>query len=69
MKMMIAKIADAQHRRERWCHKYFGEGAREDVVMLYTDISRAYFNAPAQRDKYIEIPQEDGDEDDAKYMK
>ena len=28
-------------------------------MLLYTDISRAYFNAPAPQYKYIEIPEED----------
>ena len=49
MKMIVAKVADAQWDGRRWCDKYFGGGVQDDVVMLYTDVSRAYFNAPAQK--------------------
>ena len=31
---------------------------------MFTDISRAYFNAPAPQHKYIEIPEEDAEQDE-----
>ena len=57
--MLIAKVADSQLDKGRWCNRYFEKEDRQDVVLMYTDISRAYFNAPAPQYKYIEIPEED----------
>ena len=34
-------------------------GGESDKALLYLDVRRAYFHAPAKRDTYIEIPAED----------
>ena len=51
---------------ERPEHKYTARGSkrgREDddkkIAFLYSDISRAYFHAPAKEDKYVQLPGED----------
>ena len=36
----------------------------DPIVVLYTDISRAYFNAPVKSDKYVVIPDEDMEDGD-----
>ena len=59
MRMLVSKVADGQVDKRRWCQKYFHRNADQNVVLMYTDISRAYFNAPAPQHKYIEIPDED----------
>ena len=42
----------------------------DPIVVLYTDISRAYFNAPVKSDKYVVIPDEDMEDGDiGKYGK
>ena len=51
IRMLISKIADSQLDKQRWCPKYFANDNKQDIVFLYTDISRAYFNAPAPQYK------------------
>ena len=47
MRMLISKVADGQHCKQRWCSEYFNRHRDQDITLLYTDISRAYFDAPA----------------------
>ena len=30
-----------------------------DIVVMHTDISRAYFHAPCKEEKYVELPREE----------
>ena len=59
LRMLVSKVADSQLDKPRWCNKYFANNTKQDIVLMYTDISRAYFNAPAAQYKYIEVPEED----------
>ncbi len=56
LKLILSKCASNQH--------YAAESDR--FVIMYNDVKRAYFHAPAKRPVYIKIPDEDfepGDED------
>ena len=58
MRTLISKVADGQLDKSRWCTVYFDKNKYQTVTLLYTDISRAYFNAPAPKHKYIEITED-----------
>jgi len=51
MKMIIANVAEAQAERYRWSEDYLKKNEAGDVVLLYSDTSRAYFNAKAPANK------------------
>merc|ERR1712018_18339 len=59
MKMIVAMVANAQRNRMSWSEEFYGGGSAADVVLLYSDISRADFNAKSPTKKYIEVPEED----------
>ncbi len=67
VRILLAMTAVAQYDIDAWgpvgevSDTDEGYHAREysNVAILYSDISRAYFNAAAQEDKYIELPEED----------
>ena len=43
------------------CIGWFGREGQESgsaIVMMHTDISRAYFHAPCKEGKYVELPHE-----------
>ena len=57
VKLIISLVATAQRDPESW----FGRrehGANDQVAMMHTDISRAYFHAPSKEEKYVELPSE-----------
>ena len=56
MRAIVAKVAESQGNRERWTENYERKHGHDPVTILYSDISRAYFNAKAPRDKYSEVP-------------
>ena len=57
VKLIISLVAKAQRDPESW----FGwreHGANDQIAMMHTDISRAYFHAPSKEEKYVELPSE-----------
>ena len=56
LRMIVSKCAANQHYTEE----------SDRYIIMYNDVKRAYFHAPAKRPVYIKIPAEDfeaGDED------
>ena len=67
MKVRVGQVARAQGDKSRWCKEYFGEASRKQqrVILVHSDVSRAYSNAPTPEHTYMEIPREaieDGEE-------
>ena len=57
VKLIISLVATAQRDPESW----FGwkeHGANDQIAMMHTGISRAYFRAPSKEEKYFELPSE-----------
>ena len=57
VKLMISIVATAQQDQTAW----FGQERHEnnsEIVMMHTDISRAYFHAPSKEKKNVELPPE-----------
>ena len=57
VKLMISMVATAQWDQAAW----FGQDGHESIskiVMMHTDINRAYFHAPCREEKYVELPPE-----------
>jgi hypothetical protein len=62
VKFLIASVAMVQKDRQSWdeagqqVRRVVQESKNSDdqVCVLYTDISRAYFHAPAKEEKYVE---------------
>ena len=57
VKLMISMVATAQRDQAAW----FGQEGHEnnsEIVMMHTDISRAYFHAPCKEEKYVELSPE-----------
>ena len=57
VKLMISMVATAQWDQTAW----FGQEGHEsssDIVMMHTDIRRAYFHAPCKEEKNDELPPE-----------
>ena len=72
LKVLLSMVASSQDDKGSWGQwirpeRRFtaaarGRGSEDDddsICVLYTDISRAYFNAPTREDKFIELPAED----------
>ena len=56
-KLMMSMVATAQWDQAAW----FGQEGREsssEIVMMHTDIRRAYLHAPCKEEKYGELPPE-----------
>ena len=54
---MISMVSTAQWDQAAW----FGQEGHEnssEIVMMHTEISRAYFHAPCKEEKYVELPPE-----------
>ena len=72
-KLLMSMAVTAQNDKTDWqadipVEQRFrnGKGNYEEICVLYSDISRAYFHAPAREEKYVDIPNEDwetGDEE------
>ena len=57
VKLMISMVATAQWDQAAW----FGQEGHEnssEIVMVHTDISRAYFHAPSKEEKDVDLPPE-----------
>ena len=57
VKLMRSMVAPAQRDQTEW----FGQEGHEsssEIVMMHTDISRAYFHAPCKEEKCVELPPE-----------
>ena len=76
LKLILSLVASSQKDSRAWgaCdlkeYKYTAEGRGakhekwldDNVCILHTDISRAYFHAKAVEEKYVELPAEDWEE-------
>ena len=61
VKLMISMVATAQWDQAAWYGREGHENSSE-VVMVHTDISRAYVHAPSKEEKYVDLPPEMGSE-------
>ena len=57
VKLMISMVATAQWDRTAW---FVQEGHEDgsEIVMMHSDISRAYCHAPSKEETYVELPPE-----------
>ena len=53
VKMIVAKVAEAQWDKEKWQQGYRRKYGQQEIVILYSDISRAYFNAKKKTQRQI----------------